>query len=245
MSPESPAVLIAAENQALRRSIRDSLEVTGFSLSEAGDTQAALDLFDQWHYDLALLDLNLPQHGAAEACRRLRAVSRRLGIIVIRAGGTMDDERAVLEAGADDCVVVPFRFREMVARIGAVRRRTPPVPVDASGVLRARDLELDLRLRSVRRRGREIHLSPAEFDLLAVLMIHPGSALTHRKLVWSAWGTDSPHNRAYLRTYIKTLRQKIEDNPADPRFIVTQAWVGYAFGEPVAVDDRADRVTSE
>lgn len=231
MSPESLAVLIASGEERLRRRIHDSLEATGFSLLEAPNTRDALDLFHTRPYDVVLLDVNIPEHGGADACRRLRALSSRLGILALRTAGATKDELSVLEAGADDCLTVPFRFREIVARMSVLRRRRSPPPL--ANPIKVGKLEVDLSRRVVRRRGNEIHLSPGEFDLLAVLMSNAGCALTHQKLVWAAWGTNATHNRAYLRTYIKSLRDKIEDDPANPQYIVTQPWVGYCFASPL------------
>jgi two-component system KDP operon response regulator KdpE len=231
MSPESFAVLIVASDPALRHSIRKSLETTGFHLDEANSTQGALNLICAASYDLALVDLNVSDRGAVDACRRLRARSPGIGIIVARNRGTPEDDDRVFEAGADDCIVAPFRFRELVARMGVVLRRTPRSgPV--TNRLQAGTLELDMERRIFRRQGQHIHLSPREFDLLSVLMANAGSAITHERLARSAWGSGANRSRAFLRTYIKALRQKLEDNPAQPQYILTQPWVGYRFHTP-------------
>lgn len=179
-------------------------------------------------FDIALVDLDLPGSGE-EACRQLRDASAHLGIIAFREGGTKEDDQRALEAGADDSVTLPLRYREMVARMSVVRRRIRRATASFSTVFRADQLELDLERRIVLRQGKPIHLSRGEFNLLAVLMTNAGVALPHQRLVWSAWGGNSRHNRAYLRTYIKSLRQKIEDDPAAPRYILTEPWVGYLF----------------
>jgi two-component system KDP operon response regulator KdpE len=234
MSPESFAVLIVASDPTLRHSIRDSLKATGFLLDEASSTQEAVNLVCEAPYDLVLVDLNVADLGAADACRRLRAHSPGIGIIVARSArnlGTPEDDDSVFEAGADDCIVAPFRFRELVARMGVVLRRTPRSgPV--TSLLRAGGLELDLERHTFRREGQDIHLSPREFDLLSVLMTNAGSAMTHERLARSAWGSGANRNRAFLRTYIKALRYKLEDNPAQPQYILTQPWVGYRFQNP-------------
>lgn len=229
MSPESFAVLIAAGDPAMRQLMRNSLMATGFQLAEAPATQAALAMLGERRFDLVLVDLNVPDRGGIDACRRLRAQAPSLGIIAVRAGGTAEDEARVLEAGADDCVAAPFRYREIVARMVAVLRRVPVAGAKLPARLRAGKLEVDLKRRLFRRAGRIVHLSPREFDLLVVLMTNAGSAVTHTKLVRSAWGDGALHNRAYLRTYIQSLRNKLEDDPAHPEYIVTQPWVGYRF----------------
>jgi len=241
MSLESFAILIVAEDPDVRRNLRDYLLATGFELTEASTTQIALDMIRQRHFDLVMLDADVPGHGE-DACRALRAQSPSLGIIAVRNDGTQycntavsseHDEWRMIEAGADDCVVAPFRYRELVARIGAVLRR-PRASRPKSGTMRrAGNIELDLKRRLVRRAGEQIHLSPREFDLLAVLMDHTGAALTHTRLARSAWGEEIPHNREYLRTYIQSLRHKLENDPAHPEYILTQPWVGYRFSDPV------------
>jgi len=231
MSPESFAVLIVASDPTLRHSIRESLKTTGFLLAEARSTQEAIDMVCQTPFELVLVDLNVSDHGAVDACRRLRTHSPGIGIIVVRSVGAVEAEGPVFEAGADDCIVAPFRFREVVARIGVVLRRAPHTS-PATPVVRAGDLELDLERRIFRRKGKDIHLSPREFDLLSVLMLNAGSAMTHKKLARSAWGSGANRNRTFLRTYIKALRYKLEDNPAQPRYILTQPWVGYRFHNP-------------
>jgi two-component system KDP operon response regulator KdpE len=231
MSPESFAVLIVASDPALRHSIRKSLETTGFHLDQANSTREAINLICGGSYDLVLMDLNVSDHGAVDACRRLRARSPGIGIIVARNPGTPEDDDRVFDAGAGDCIVAPLRFRELVARMGVVLRRTPRSgPVTTH--LQAGALELDTERRIFRRHGRDIHLSPREFDLLSVLMANAGSAITHERLARSAWGTGANRSRAFLRTYIKALRQKLEDNPARPQYILTQPWIGYRFHNP-------------
>jgi two-component system KDP operon response regulator KdpE len=230
MSPETFAVLIVAREPALRHFIRDLLNPTGFLLAEARSTQEAVDMACQKSYDVILVDLNVPDYGAADACRSLRALSPGIGIIVTRAKDEPVDEEALFEAGANDCIVAPFRFREIVARIGVILRRRPTA---APGLVRVHSgsLEIDLEQRRVSREGQDIHLSRREFDLLSALMANAGAAITHDRLAKSAWGK-AKGNRAYLRTYIKALRQKLEEDPSNPQYILTQAWVGYRFRYP-------------
>jgi two-component system KDP operon response regulator KdpE len=232
MSPKSFAILIAAVEPALRQLIKSTLLATGFQLEEASTVQSALDMTSQRRFDLVLLDLNALDNGGADACRRLRAQSPSIGIIVVGASGTEEDEWRALEAGADDCVVAPFRYREIVARMSAVLRRPPAARTKLRSPLRVGGIELDLNTRLVRRDGKDIHLSPREFDLLAVLMANKGAALTHNKLTRNAWGDSVPHTREYLRTYIQSLRLKLEKDPAHPQYILTHPWVGYRLYDP-------------
>jgi two-component system KDP operon response regulator KdpE len=228
MYPEPFQVLIVADDPALRQSLRSRLATTGFALKEAGSREAA-ELVSNGHYDLVLLDLNSDGLGT---CRSLRAQSASLGIVMVRTGGTPGDEVRALEAGADDCVAAPFRFREIVARLGAILRRRRPVNRSRTAVLRAGDLEIDVTRRLFWRAGKKIHLSPKEFDLLVFLVKNQGVPLTHLKLLRAVWGPDSASNPLYLRTYIKALRKKIEKDPANPQYLLTEPWVGYRFCNP-------------
>ncbi len=183
-------------------------------------------------FDLALLDLGLPESGGIELCRKLNALSPDMGIVMGRTGGTPADDVLALEAGADDCITAPFRFREMVARLNAVLRRAR-APVDGEAtVLRTGDLEVDIPRRRFRRAGREVHLSRLEFDLLVFLMRNAEAPLTHLKLLRGVWKRDFAWDPGYLRSYIKALRGKIENDPAKPEYLLTEPWVGYRFHDP-------------
>jgi two-component system KDP operon response regulator KdpE len=135
-----------------------------------------------------------------------------------------------LEAGADDYVTKPFRFDELVARLRAVLRRV--APQDTATVVQAGDLEIDFERRLLRRAGELVHLTPTEFDLLALLMKNRGMPLTHVKLLRTIWGPEYGEELEYLRAYVRALRKKIEDNPAQPKYILTEPWVGYRFYDP-------------
>ena len=137
-----------------------------------------------------------------------------------------------LEAGADDYVTKPFRLRELLARMRAVLRRTGAEGAGHAAILRAGDLELEVERRLLRKAGREIYLSPKEFDLLVFLMEHPNIPLTHARILRTLWGPEYGKEAEYLRTYIKTLRKKIEDDPAEPEYLLTEPWVGYRFRDP-------------
>jgi two-component system KDP operon response regulator KdpE len=143
-----------------------------------------------------------------------------------------EDKVRALDAGADDFITKPFMLREMVARIRAVLRRLSKPAGAAERILHAGPLELDLERRLVAKDGVEIHLSPKEFDLLAYLFEHQGAPVLHSKLLHAVWGPEYGGELEYLRSYIKMLRRKIEDDPARPQFILTEPWVGYRFQNP-------------
>ena len=136
-----------------------------------------------------------------------------------------------LEAGADDYITKPFRFGELVARLRAVLRRTVAQNAAATVIL-AGDLEIDLQKRLLRRGGAIIHLTPTEFDLLSLLMKNQGMPVTHTKLLRTVWGPEYGEELEYLRAYVKMLRKKIEDDPTQPKYILTEPWVGYRFQNP-------------
>jgi len=231
MSPEPFRVLVVAENTELRQLLRKPLIATGFVLEECGSADEASQLVSRQGFDLVLLDLSL-KGGAIATCRSFRKRWPRIGIVVVRDGGTPEDEVQALESGADDCVASPFRFREIVARLGAVLRRQRVDNFEKKSVLRAGSLEVDVQRRLCWRSSVPVRLSPKEFDLLVFLMKNPGVTVPHLKLLRGVWGPDSRHDAVYLRSYIKALRKKIEEDPARPEFIRTEPWVGYLFHDP-------------
>lgn len=233
--PEQIHLLVAAGDAALRQALRESLATTGFVLEECASAQEALQLVRERSHALVLVGPGIRGSGAIEACRKLRALSPGIGIVMIRDGGAAEDDASALEAAADDCVAAPFRFREMVARLGAVLRRVrvaTPQLAQETAALRAGSIEVDVQRRSCWRSGTKIHLSPKEFDLLVFLMQNQEVALPHLKLLRAVWGLESHGDRVYLRAYVKALRKKIEADPANPEYILTERWVGYRFHVP-------------
>jgi two-component system KDP operon response regulator KdpE len=233
------SVLVVDDEPALRKTIRTSLAASGFSVEEAGTGIEAVGALKQRVFDLVLLDVNMPGISGVEACRQIRAFAPRTGIIMVTVRDAEDDKVQALEAGADDYVTKPFRLRELVARLGAVLRRTRTGVGEAPRILQAGRLKMDLDRSLVSKAGEQIHLSPKEFDLLAVLMKNQGAPLTHVKLLRGVWGPEYGDELEYLRTYIRMLRKKIEDDPARPQYIRTEPWVGYRFRNPSDPDQPA------
>lgn len=225
-------MLVAVGDQALRQALVKSLEAAGFHLEEIAAANQVIDAVRRQSFDAVLLSVGPGEVKGIETCRRLRAISKDLGIVMVRTGGSPEDDVYALDAGADDCIAPPFRFREIVARLSAVLRRFGSDSATQTRVIRAGDLEIDAERRRFWRAAAEIHLSPREFDLLLFLMEHSGVTLTHLKLLRAVWGTSSGHDSGYLRSYIKALRKKIENDPAKPEYIVTEPWVGYRFNNP-------------
>jgi two-component system KDP operon response regulator KdpE len=225
------------DEPAMRRSIRASLSARGYSVEEFRNGEEAVMALRDHPADLVLMDINMPGIGGIEACRRIRSFSPDVGIVMITVRETEDDTVEALEAGADDYLTKPFRVRELLARISALVRRAHPQQSDGPQVLRAGRLELDLKHRILRKNGQDIHLSPIEFNLLECLMQNREVPLDHSRLLRTIWGPEYGHELEYLRTYIRLLRRKIEDNPTRPQYILTEPWLGYRFRDPSTIQE--------
>jgi two-component system, OmpR family, KDP operon response regulator KdpE len=232
-------VLVVDDEPALRKVFRTSLAASGFVIEEARSGEEAVDILPQHPFDLVLLDINMPGIGGVEACREIRALAPKVGILMVTVRDAEHDMVRALEAGADDYVTKPVRFRELVARMRAVLRRLDAGNATEPAVIRMADLEMDLGRHWVRKAGNVVHLTPKEFELLAVLMRNTGAPVTHAKLLRAVWGPEYGTELDYLRSFIRTLRKKIEDDPARPRYILTEPWVGYRFCDPGDPDTRS------
>jgi two-component system KDP operon response regulator KdpE len=229
---QNTRVLVVDDEPSLRQALLTSLAASGFEVAEAASGEEAIRAVRHGKFDLILLDINMPGMTGIEACRRIRATIARVGIVMITVRDAEDDKIEALEAGADDFVTKPFRFRELLARLRAVLRRIRLDDAPKESVLRAGEIEIDLERRQLRKAGVEIHLSPTEFDLLSFLMRNEGMPLTHVKLLRTVWGPEYGNELEYLRSYIRMLRKKLEDDPARPQYILTEPWVGYRFHNP-------------
>jgi len=232
MSQLATKVLVVDDDPAFRQGLRTSLKTSGYFAETARNAEEALEYIRERPVDIVLLDINMPGMGGMEACRLIRAAAPQAGIVMLTVRDASDDKVIALEAGADDYVTKPFHLRELVARMRALLRRTggegaPPAPV-----LQAGDLELHLEQHTLRKAGREIHLSPKEFELLTFLMRHRNIPLIHARILRTLWGPEYGDEPDYLRSYVKNLRKKIEDDPAHPQYILTEPWVGYRFRDP-------------
>ena len=230
--PQPSTVLVVDDEPSLRKVLRTSLSACGFTVSEARSGEEALGLTQLQNFDLVLLDVNMPGVGGVEACRRIRDLAPRTGIVMVTVRDQEEDKVQALEAGADDYVTKPFRLRELIARLRAVLRRTRAAETQDAGLLQAGALTMDLHRRLLWRGGKLVHLSPKEFELLAYMMQNQGAPLTHVKLLRSVWGPEYGNELEYLRSYVRMLRKKIEDDPAKPDYILTEPWVGYRFRNP-------------
>ena len=239
------SVLIVDDETLLRRALRSSLTASGFEVQEARNGNEALDTVQQLAFDLVLLDINMPGIGGIEACRRIRGISPQAGIVMVTVRDFEDDKVRALEAGADDYITKPIKLRELTARLRAVLRRTRVQLRAEPTVLEAGVLKLDVERRQLWRGEEEIHLSPKEFELLALMMKNAGAPLTHVKLLRSIWGIEYGGELEYLRSYVRMLRKKIEANPAQPEYILTEPWVGYRFRNPSDPDSPSLRTEDD
>jgi len=226
------SILVVDDETSLRQALRGSLAASGFAVEEARTGEEAVEFAREHSFDLVLLDINMRGISGVEACRRIRGFAPQTGIVMVTVRDSEDDKVRALEAGADDYITKPFLLRELVARLRAVLRRTHSDNGASGSILRAGNLELDVERHSLRREGQEIHLSPKEFELLAFLMKNRDVPLTHIKLLRAIWGAEYGNELEYLRSYIRMLRKKIENDPAKPDYILTEPWVGYRFHNP-------------
>jgi len=246
MAPLQPcSVLVVDDEAALRKAIKTSLAASGFTVEEAATGGDAVSVIQRRPFDIVLLDVNMPGVNGIDACRKLRALAPRTGIIIVTVRDAEEDKVRALEAGADDYVTKPFRFRELVARLRAVLRRIRVDVTAEPAILQAGDLKVDLENRMLWKSGDEIRLSPKEFDLLSFLMKHQGAPLTHVRLLRAVWGVEYGGEFEYLRTYIHMLRKKIEDDPAKPQYLLTEPWVGYRFRNPFDPDQQGAALEDE
>ena len=223
--PAQTALVIDDEPQ-IRRLLRITLEANGYKVFEAGTGQLGVVEAASRRPDVVLLDLGLPDLDGVSVLKRLREWSK-VPVIVLSVREREEDKVAALDAGADDYITKPFSTGELLARLRVAQRRAQPQEVGA--VFRSRDLEVDLAARTVRRAGQEVRLTPTEYALLRLLVVHAGKVITHRQLLTEVWGPNAAGQTHYLRVYVAHLREKIEKDAANPQFIITEPGVGYRF----------------
>ena len=221
-------ILIVDDEPQIGRVMRTGLATHGFDVRVAADGEAALDLFNDWHPALVITDLSMPNMGGLEFCRRVRLVSQ-VPIIVLSVKSEERIKVEALDAGADDYVTKPFGMDELLARIRAALRRTSARATSETAIIEVGDFKVDPEGHKTTVTGREIHLTPKEFELLLFMVQHPGAVLTHHKLLGAVWGGNYTEQTEYLRVFIGQLRKKLESDPANPKYILTEPWIGYRF----------------
>ena len=227
---DRPRILVVDDEPQLTRVLRTGLTARGYDVRAAADGLAGFETFTDWHPDLVITDLAMPHVDGLELCRRLRAVSQ-IPIIVLSAKGEEKTKVEALDIGADDYVTKPFGIDELLARVRASLRRAKTAAINepTETTLVSGDFHVDLESRVITVRGKETHLTPKEFDLLTYFINHPGKVLTHRTLLAAVWGGNYVEQNEYLRVFVGNLRKKIEANPAEPHYILTEPWLGYRF----------------
>jgi two-component system KDP operon response regulator KdpE len=226
-------ILVVDDESQITRVLRTSLSSQGYDIRTANDGETALEIVKDWPPDMVVTDLAMPGMDGLALCRRLRETTK-IPIIVLSVRGEERTKVKALDAGADDYVTKPFGMEELLARVRANLRRAPTAEDDDSRLIELGDFRIDPAAHKVAVRGREIHLTPKEFDLLVYLARHPGKVVSHRTLLAAVWGGQSTEQMEYLRVFVGQLRKKLEPELSSPRYIVTEPWIGYRFepGEP-------------
>jgi two-component system KDP operon response regulator KdpE len=228
-------ILVVDDEAQITRVLRTSLSAQRYDVRVANDGEMALEIMKDWTPSLVITDLAMPNLDGVALCKRIRQTSQ-LPIIVLSVRGQDQAKVEALDAGADDYVTKPFSMRELLARVRAQLRRSP-APPPAQKVIEEGDFHIDLDARSLAVSGRQIHLTPKEFDLLVYMAKHSGKVITHRALLAEIWGPNSTEQPEYLRVFVGQLRKKIEADPSSPKYLVTEPWVGYRF-EPAPLQER-------
>jgi two-component system, OmpR family, KDP operon response regulator KdpE len=219
-------VLVVDDEPQITRVLRTVLTSQGYQVRTAGEGESALLSFNEWRPELVITDLYMPRMDGVELCRRIRAVSN-VPIIVLSVKGEERSKVDALDSGADDYVTKPFGIDELMARVRAALRRAG-VDNDLAS-FDVGDFRIDLEARRVHVRANEVRLTPKEFDLFVYMARHPNRVITHRTLLEAVWGEASQEQPEYLRVFMGQLRKKLEPDPSQPRYLVTEPWVGYRF----------------
>ena len=236
MDSEQGTILLVEDDSSIRRGLKATLTALGFDIGEAASGEEALTRLRMVNYDAVLMDLNMPGIGGVEACRRVRREFPQMCILVVTVRDSEEAKIEALDGGADDYITKPFQVGELTARIRAVLRRSrnPAPAVEESVHVGIFDLHPERRM--LKKRGKEVRLTPTEFDLVAYLMTHAGHPILHAKLLSSVWGPEYGEEREYLRTFILQLRKKLEDDPGNPTYLKTVNYLGYVFSDPTGED---------
>jgi two-component system KDP operon response regulator KdpE len=221
-------ILVVDDEPQIRRALRSTLSALGFVVADAESGEAAIEKIRQEKFDLILLDINMPGLSGLETCRAVRSRSD-VGIIMLTVRDRSVDKIEALDAGADGYVTKPFDVNELLARVRATLRRASASALGQSEMLQLDGVEISFRDRQVKVNGRVARLTPTEQDLLHYFVMHPNTALPHDQILQAVWGPDYGSEVEYLRVFVNQLRKKLEPDPAHPRYILTEPWLGYRF----------------
>jgi len=231
MKGSTGSILIVDDDPGIRRALGATLAALGYKTDEASNGDYGIELAGRHPYDAILLDINMPGKSGVETCRELRRQLPAAGILMVTVRDREDDKVEALEAGADDFITKPFVIPELTARLRAIRRGRAN-PAARQDLIVVGEIALDRARRCVTKAGEQIHLTPKEFDVLDYLMSHAGAPVRHDQLLRAVWGPEYSGEVEYLRTFVRQLRKKIEDNPAEPKYLTTDAFFGYRFLAP-------------
>ena len=224
----TPIILIIDDEVSIQRATGTLLRSRGYAVALASSGTEGLDVFERDRPSLVIVDLGLPDMDGTAVCQKLLA-SADVPILVLSVRGKKRNKIEALDAGADDYVTKPFSPEELLAHVRAALRRSVGRGQDLHGRVERGDLVIDFDRRRVYRRDLEIRLTPKEFELLTVLAAHAGRVLTHRTILKSIWGSNGAGQQEHLRVLVGQLRRKVEADPAHPRYVLTEPWVGYRF----------------
>ena len=224
--PEHSRILVVDDESQITRVLRTSLSAQRYDVRVASEGEAALEIMKDWTPDLVITDLQMPRMDGITLCREIRSRSD-VPIIVLSVKGDDPTKVKALDLGADDYVTKPFSMNELLARVRANLRRAPTTEPEQR--IQAGDFEIDLDAHTVKVKGREVRLTPKEFELLVYLARHRGKVVQHRTLLGAIWGPENTEQPEYLRVFVGQLRKKIEPDKDSLQYIVTEPWVGYRF----------------
>jgi two-component system KDP operon response regulator KdpE len=213
--------------------MKAALTKQGYIIGDARSGETALERLRDERYDLVILDRNMPGMGGIEACRSMREHSD-MGIIMLTVRKTEEEKIEALDAGADDYITKPFSMPELLARIRANLRRAPLATRQGSNLITFDQVQVDLDTHHVSIQGRDVRLTPKQFEVLNYLIANPNVSVPHAKILQAVWGPDYGGEVEYLHVLVNQLRKKIEPDPSKPRYILTEPWFGYRFQLPLS-----------
>jgi two-component system KDP operon response regulator KdpE len=220
-------ILVVDDEAPITRVLLRGLESAGYQVRVASDGRSGLETFRTWLPDLVITDLNMPGFTGLELCARIRQISE-VPMLVLSVKEDEPTKVKAFDLGADDYVSKPFGMAELTARVRALLRRSA-VPPQSDAAYEAGDFKIDPQQRLVEVSGKQVHLTPKEYDLIQYFLAHRGKVMTHRAILTAIWGSNSTEQPEYLRVFIANLRKKLELDPRMPRYIKTEPWIGYRF----------------
>jgi len=227
VTADKSRVLVVDDEPQITRVLRTVLTGQGYQVRTAGEGESALSDFQEWRPELVITDLYMPHMDGVELCKRIRELSS-VPIIVLSVKGEERTKVEALDCGADDYVTKPFGIDELLARVRAALRRSPGTATESAS-FELGDFRIDFDARRVHAHGNEVRLTPKEFDLFVYMARRPNRVLTHASLLEAVWGVASQEQPEYLRVFMGQLRKKLEPDPSQPRYLLTEPWVGYRF----------------